>query len=143
MPEEFEINVTGIEDVCKELEQMPTRLVKNAFARALAAASVPVAQSVLARTPVQTGALKQHLLTDIAVSAEGKGGTAKVGFGKFGHIARFVEYGHREIGHKPDKKELGTVSPKPFMRPAVETSAEASIEAFAESIRDSVNGGLK
>jgi HK97 gp10 family phage protein len=143
MSDEFQITVSGIEEVCAALDKMPQRLVKGAYAKALTAASVPVVEALTARTPVDTGDLAAHIKTDIAINAQGKGGRVQVGFGTKGHVARFVEFGHHMIGHEPTKKELGTVQPHPFMRPATETAADAAVEAFADSIRASVNSNLE
>src|SRR4051794_31704975 len=134
MADEFNITVSGIDDVCKELSELPKSITKNVFARALAAAAVPVVQALRARCPVATGELRDHITTDIQIHAEGKGGTAQVGFGNEGYKARFIEYGHRIVGHAPNHKELGAVESKPFMRPATVASAEASITEFAEVV---------
>jgi HK97 gp10 family phage protein len=140
---EFTITISGLEETLAMLEAAPKNIVKGAFGKALTAAAVPVVKAVEVRTPVHTGDLKEHLMTDIAVDANGAGGFAQVGFGNEGHTARLVEYGHRMIGHKPGKKELGTVPAHPFMRPAAAESAEAAVEAFGESLTESLEAGLK
>jgi len=137
---DFRIEIKGIEETCEGLSELPKRLVKHAFAKALAAASVPMVKALEARTPKHTGDLAEHLMTDIQVDAEGRGGRVDIGYGKEGYKARLVEFGHRMVGHKPAKKDLGkAVQPHPFMRPAAAESAEASVEAFDESINESVD----
>ncbi len=133
-----EIQIRGIEEVCALLDSAPSRIVKHAFARALAAAAVPIVQELEARAPAHTGDMKAHLIADIAVDQDGKGGQAQIGFGKQGYIARLVEFGHRMIGHRPNKKELGSVPCHPFMRPAAEAAAQAAVDAFTESMQESL-----
>jgi len=145
MSDEFEIKITGIDEVSANLDELPLRLVKNAYAKALVAGAVPIVQALGARMGFfkeATGEMQAHLVTDIAIDSAGKGGRIQIGFGRLGHIARFVEYGHREIGHKPLSKELGVVQPHPFMRPALETAADAAVDAFATSIKESIDEGL-
>jgi HK97 gp10 family phage protein len=143
MANNVSINVEGIEEVCAALTALPSKLAKNAFTKGLIASAVPVAEAVLARTPEHTGDLKAHLKTDVVIDASGKGGSVQIGFsGKNGSVARWLEYGHREIGHKPLNKDLGSVQPHPFMRPALETAADAAIEAFTESVLESIESGL-
>ena len=143
MAEEFAITVKGVEDTCKGLDQLPRSMVKHAFAKALAAASVPVVRALQARTPKLTGDLVEHITTEISIDAQGRGGRADTGFGKEGWKARLVEYGHRMVGHKPDRKEIGLVAAHVFMAPATSDSADAAVEAFDESLRDSVESGLR
>jgi HK97 gp10 family phage protein len=142
MAEEFSMTVSGIEETCAMLEAAPRNIAKAAFARALAAAAVPVVKALEARTPADTGKLKASIVTDVAVDAAGGGGIASIGFGKQGHVANFVEYGHRMVSHKPHKKEIGTVAPHPFMRPAAAAAAEPAIDAFCESVRESFSVGI-
>jgi hypothetical protein len=112
------ITVTGLEDTLKALTELPNRIVKHAFARAFAAAAVPMVETMTVRTPVDTGDLKEHIQSKIGINSDGKGGTLEVGFyptsititdagGKkhrrqdstASSKARFVEYGHREVSH--------------------------------------------
>jgi Bacteriophage HK97-gp10, putative tail-component len=150
------IKITGIDEVCAMLTAAPKNIVRGAYGKALAAAAVPIVEALEPRIPsrnnlfdeesfrplagtAEEGTLKDALVTDIAIDEEGKGGVLSVGFGgKAGHIANFVEYGHRMIGHKPKLKDLGEVKPYPFMGPAADASADAAIDAFAQSIEESV-----
>jgi HK97 gp10 family phage protein len=143
--EEVEITISGIEEVCEGLTTAPSRIVKHGFAKALTAAAVPIVEALEARTPIETGDLKKHVMTEITVNADSTGGRSKVGFGRFGYIARFVEFGHRSIAHKNGKDSkavLGEVQAHPFMRPAASTSAESAIEAFSESLGDSLRDDI-
>jgi len=142
MADEFSITISGIEETCAMLDKAPRNIVKAAYARALTAAAVPVVEALEARTPVEHGDLKAAVVTDVAIDAVGKGGFASIGFGKEGHVANFVEYGHRMVTHKPNKRTVGAVIAHPFMRPAAAASAEAAVDAFCESVRESMGAGI-
>ena len=143
MSDEASITVTGLEEVCAALTLMPTRLVKHAYARAVAAASAVVVRELVARAPEHTGKMKQHVVSVIAVAADGTGASSYIGFGKHGFKALLVEFGHRMLGHAPSKKELrDPVSARPFMRPTVAACAEEAVTAFADSLAESIRSGL-
>src|ERR1019366_2288273 len=131
----FDIEISGIEEACAMLDRVPVETRKIGFARALAAAAVPVVNELRAWTPVaeypadmyaSPGSLLDNMVTDISIDEAGQGGIASVGFsGGYGHIANFLEYGHRIVAHGAkwaDRmnnylgKLLGEVQPKPFMR---------------------------
>jgi HK97 gp10 family phage protein len=139
---DFDISVQGLEECCANLDKMPVVLAQKAIQPALVAACAPVLQALASTTPVLTGDLLQHLTFQVEMAHDQKGGTASIGFGTDDHLARWIEYGHREVGHEPKLKEEGFKSARPFMRPATEESADASIEAFAASIEASVDAGL-
>lgn len=149
------VRITGIEEVCAFFDAAPKNIVKVAFGKALTAAAVPIVESLESRIPsrnnlfdeesfrslegtAESGTLKDALVTDVALSQDGKGGVASIGFGKMGHVANWVEYGHHLVGHAPGKRQLGEVRPHPFMRPAADSSADAAIEAFAGSIEETM-----
>ena len=142
MAEGYEINIRGIDETCDALTRLPKNVVKNAFAKALAAAAAPMVERLRPATPKHTGDLAAHLMSDIQVDTDGRGGNVSVGFGKEGYKARLVEFGHRMVGHEPNKVEVGLVMPRPFMRPAAAEAAEESTEAFNESITESVDQGI-
>jgi HK97 gp10 family phage protein len=142
MADGFQTSISGIEETVESLSQLPTRLVRGVYGKALTAAVLPVVEALEPRIPVEHGDLKEALASDIAIDADGKGGVAQIGFGKEGWKARLVEFGHRMIGHKPERKDLGEVQQHPFMRPAAAVSAEASIDAFSASLKQSVDEGI-
>jgi hypothetical protein len=137
MPDEFSFNISGIEEACAMLDRVPKETAKVGIARALAAAAVPIVQAVEAVTPEITGDLKKALRTDIGLDTDSYGGYACINFGNQGHVANWVEYGHRMIGHKALGKLRDIhepVVPHPFMRPAAAASGEAAVDAFTETL---------
>lgn len=141
---DFRINIRGIDETCDALTRMPKRMVKTSFAKALAAAAVPVSQALAVRAAKHrvTGEMIAHQVSEIEVDAEGKGGRVSIGFGNQGYKARLVEFGHRMVTHEPKHVEVGLVMPQPFMRPAAADAAEASVEAFDNSLTEDVEAGL-
>jgi|ERR1035441_529188 hypothetical protein len=165
MPEEFSIEVSGIEEACAMLTAAPTLLAKNTFARALSAAAVPVAAGLFEASPIMKdgsvyhnpppGALKAKVMTDVEIDAQGRGGFAQIGFGRLGYVARLVEWGHRMVtrsvfaANKKSGKmnayygpERRPVPAHPFMRGVAVSTGEAAIAAFADSAAESLKAGV-
>jgi hypothetical protein len=134
------IEIDGIEGVVEMLRSAPKAVVAGGFLKGLQAAAKPMEEALDGRVPVESGALKAARVTDITLDSEMRGGSLEIGYGKLGHEATWLEYGHHMVGHRPDKKLLGEVSPKPFMRPAAEASAEAAIDAFSEALMSELQG---
>jgi HK97 gp10 family phage protein len=134
------IEITGIEACCEALKRAPRAAMPAALLKGLTAGGKVIQDAIAVRTPIDTGEMKADLKTKITLDAEFRGGVAEVGFTKQAYKANFVEYGHRMIGHKPAKKDLGKVEAHPFMRPAAEVSKEAAVEAFVEAVMTELEG---
>jgi hypothetical protein len=139
---DFDIKIEGAEEVAELLKTAPKRIVAQSYARGLKAAA-NVLQAEL-EPLIPRGDREPHLadsvVVEVALNADYSGGYAHIGFGKLGYRANFVEYGHRMVTHKPDKEEVGTVEPKPFMRPALAAASEAMIEIFADTVMEQLKG---
>lgn len=144
-----ELIVEGDKEVLAMFDAMPRLLVVEGYLDALQAGAAVIVEELEPRVPirlvesggellVEGGDLKGAIVTAITLDVSAQGGTADVGFGKQGYKARFVEYGHHMVGHKPGKKDLGTVSPHPFMRPAADAAYERSVAVVAASIEKTV-----
>lgn len=151
MPEEF-ITVDGVDELARAWRDAPQKLIPQALLEGFKAAGWVLMGAIEARTPVggkivngastTGGDLISDLDMTIQLDDDFRGGVVKVGFGKDqGYKASWVEYGHRMIGHKPGKKDLGVVQPHPFMRPAAETAAESAVEAFTEAFMAALEAG--
>lgn len=134
------VHITGIEEVQELLVSAPRHIVGTAFLKAFEAADRVIEGELDLRTPEKSGELKAAKTHEITLDSNLRGGLLQIGFGKQGHKALWVEYGHRMVGHKPDKKELGTVEAHPFMRPAANASADRAIEAFADTLIETLKG---
>jgi HK97 gp10 family phage protein len=149
------IRIDGITETVQLLEQAPKNVVARGFLKALDAAGQVIVSEVWPRTPLNLkaavnakhagkGALVGKLDAFIELDSQFRGGTVDVGFGDLGHIALWVEYGHRMVGHgrRGKGKVLGNVKPHPFMRPAFEAAGDRAIEAFATSLEATLRSGI-
>jgi len=152
MPNGYTINISGIEETCAALDQLPKGIVVGGYAKALRKGISVIESAIEAKTPIQLrnsggdlvvegGELKAAIKSTVDVDPGGKGGDAGITFGNQTHIANFVEYGHRMVGHKPGKKQVGQVPAHPFIRPAFDATAEKAIDVFAESLAETVENG--
>ena len=142
---QLDLRITGLEEVQRRLSDLSREIVSGAFPVALERASAVIADEVRTRTPEGAeGLLKRSVRVQTEVDTTRQRGGAVIGFtsqaGDNGipqdHIAEWVEYGHRLVGHKPGKADLGKVAMHPFMRPAFSVSADKAIDAFGEAITD-------
>lgn len=130
------IEIEGVEEVAQMLQTLPKHVVASGFLKAGQAAGKVIKDAVAARTPEKTGDMKAALMMEVELDSDFRGVNVEIGFGKQGYKANFVEYGHRMVGHQPEQKDLGTVEPHPFMRPAAEVSAEGAIDMFSETLME-------
>jgi HK97 gp10 family phage protein len=130
-----DIEITGLQETIRNLGELEDKLAKQALRKALQAGVNVMGNAVMARTPVDTGLLKESVGTAVTVRSDGRSGIASVGFGRQGYVARMIEFGHRIVGHKPKKKDTGKHVPaRPFIRPAFDASAEKAVDAFTAVI---------
>jgi hypothetical protein len=171
------ITITGAQEVMRMLEAAPKALVARSFLKALDAAGQVVVSELWPRVPIDIkaamnkahggshtpkrsktassvqGPLVGKLDAFITLDSQFRGGVVEIGFGGLGHIANWVEYGHRIMGRKPqggkrkkgvrrEGEYLGDVPAHPFMRPAAMASADRAIEAFGEVIAATLKEGI-
>src|SRR3569832_1587020 len=123
MADDFSIRIDGIDEIMKALDAEPKELVRRVFGKAIQASLEPIKAATYARTPVTSNShentpkandagtvevnlyahLRDALKADVTVGEQG--GVGRVHFVAMSYIARFVEYCHREVSHKPEKKE--------------------------------------
>lgn len=129
------IEIEGLEETAALFRDAPKEAIPAALLHGLTAGGRVIEEFMAGRTPDREGDLLADLGTTVTLDSEFRGGVAAVGFSAAqGHVARFVEFGHRMVGHKPEKKELGEVEPHPFMRPSADAAAEEAIEAFDAAV---------
>jgi HK97 gp10 family phage protein len=146
---DLEFNVKGLEEAFKALEQLPAKMEKNILRGAIRAAAKPVAEDARRRAPVLKDADPRRVAGALAKSIRirsvnfiqgmlrggvAAGGGVKVGRGKKAvaadaFYARFVEKGTAKM------------SPRPFLRPAVDTKTPEAIDAATAYIRGRIDAG--
>src|SRR5580658_2791568 len=123
MPKEL-ITIEGLDEVCDLLQRAPKQAVPRALLAGLTAWARVMEVAIVTVTPrraVRSGGDRQlpELFEDlqftVTLDPDSVGGYVEVGFGdELGLVARFVEYGHREVGARMTRaaKELmRTVDP--------------------------------
>jgi len=132
------IRATGIKELTATPGSAPKDIANAGFERAANAAMGVFRAEIEQRTPVVTGELLAALTTQ-TVKLDPPGVVSTIYFGgKQGSVAFWLEYGHREVGHKPGLEELGFVNPQPIFRPAFDVSEGEAVEAFEASIEKTV-----
>lgn len=153
---QFEMN--GVRELIQKLEA--SRAASGpAMRKALRAGGKVIERAMEERAPVldehQPGsdALPPHALRDgirtVSTTEEEQPEVLIGPNAKVAHVARFVEYGHRQV-HGGELKLLGDgrtrgtgmaigeVPPYPFLRPAFEASLSEAEEVIAASLRESL-----
>lgn len=121
------------------LTEAPRLVVATAYVKAMTSAVLIIEAEIWAQCPEREENerdedslhLREAIMHIIEVDSRFRGVHAQIGFGPEGHKALWVEYGHRMVGHKPDKKLLGQVLPHPFIRRAFDSAAPRALAAFA------------
>lgn len=142
-------SVTGIEECCADLLRLKPALGAVAVTRGLHAAGAVIERAIDFKTPTRIKrvggdaeypSLITRLEVRVTMDSQFRGGTVEVGF--WGHgatVAKWVEFGHRMVGHGQGKetrmkawKDAGEamVPAHPFMRPAADLSEEEAVDAF-------------
>lgn len=147
------VTVTGLNEVLAMLTDLPREIVARAWLKALRAGANVMSEYLSSMTPEADEGSRSgqaqandlpHLVDSIVVGLEldsgYRGGIAFVGFGKMGHVALWIEYGHWIVGHKPSKKVLGWYQPHPFMVPVIEAAYEQTLAAFAAALVETLTG---
>jgi hypothetical protein len=131
-------------------EQAPRDLVEVGLPAALTAAAQVFEQSVIERAPAPHEGhsdesiphVKDAVVFDVQVDPVLPVGVARIGFqGQAAHVALWLEYGHRMVGHAPGKQDLGFVEPHPFVRRAFDEGVEPAVDAFQQSISKTFQSG--
>lgn len=149
----MKLTLTGVLDTQRVLAMVQEKMAKQGVRRAVRAGAEVISNAIEERAPVlnaknqgsnalEPGALK----ADIGVRMKTEGGepVAIIGPGSStAHVARFVEYGHRQVSggyskvlgngrvRGPGKVSSKDVPAYPFIRPAFEASAEEARDVFA------------
>lgn len=151
------INVQGLADLHRALQQLPAKIEANVLTGGLRAGANVIAQDAIRRIPEGTGQLKQTVRLStmrrngkvtVAVKAGSRTKVSKKGKISLGaYYAHFVEYGTAPHEIKPKNRKSLVIAgifrelvkhpgarAKPFMRPAFDSQKQAAIEAVRDYI---------
>ena len=149
MAEVVRISVEGLESACSWLDGVAREIAGPAVLKGLTAGGDVIARELRIRTPEQSEGehsedkphLSDSIVVEVVLDSSFRGGYVDIGFGRMGHVAWWVEFGHRMIGHAPKFEVLkgpktpeGVVVPQPFMRPTTEAAAVPAVEAFVAAV---------
>jgi HK97 gp10 family phage protein len=130
------IQITGLSDLEKNLEQFSDRIAKNILRGAVSAGAAVIRNEARLKAPKDTGEMARDIMIKRARDSRGSGLITYHVFvrtGKKSRLAgkkrnvnrdsfywRFVEFGTAKM------------SAKPFMRPAFDTAKERAVQAIKE-----------
>ena len=156
-----ELQVKGLAELHKVLQNLPEELEKKVLRNALRAGANEFKKAAQAKVPVKSGALRKSIRVKTSarkgryrLKATVTAGNAEAFYAhmvEFGTASYYTGSG-KSVGApyeiKPAKSKalafLGMardavvhpgIHPQPFMRPAFDAGSEAAINAFAESVR--------
>ena len=125
------IEIEGLGDLQKLLEQFTGRTQRRLNLNALMAMGRVIVKDAKRRVPVRTGALKKA----ITVKRPRRGNTVKIGFkppaSRYAHL---VEFGTGERVQKKSGRSTGRAAAQPFLRPAIDAQFQAAFEKYGENM---------
>ena len=140
------VHIKGGAELNKFLQQLPAKMEANVLRSAMRAGANVIKDEAKANVPVASGLLRDGLKVSTS-SRRGKV-TAKVkATGKHAHIAPWLEYGtaaHRIVakgkgmyfgGKVVRSVEHPGISPRPFLRPALDSRAQQAVVAVGNAIK--------
>lgn len=151
------VNVKGLSDLAKALDTLPAKIQNNLMRGALrAGAKLVMAEAQhTAAFADRTGALRASLRIGTKLTKTGVMANVSAGKGKKGKdgkkataafYARFIEYGtkpHEIRAKKGGLLAIGVshvhhpgITPRPFLRPALDVTAPAAVQASAQYLRN-------
>ena len=146
------VTVRGIDEVQRLLNELPQIVVAKAFLDGLQAARAVMVTALIANTPEREDSntrpddqspLNESVVAQVTLDGQLRGGSVRVGFGRMGHVALWVEKGHAKVGHKPDKKELGGYTKaNHFMARTIDEVYEEAVAAFGGGIEAALARGI-
>ena len=126
----IEVTIIGMEALRADLKDVSARVAKNAIRAAIRKAGKLVINSAKSKVPVRSGKLRKGITQKVS-SKPGLVQT-KIGFRKKAFYGQFVELGHAVKSHG---KVVGSVSARPFLRPALAENEGQISGAFAGFVR--------
>jgi HK97 gp10 family phage protein len=142
-----EVHVRGLSELQKFLDELPQKVEQNILRSALSAGARVVRDQAKANAPVKTGTLRAGLKVSSRISKGVVTASVKAK-GKHGYLAPWLEYGtsaHKIAGKKGGWLSFGGIfaksvehpgiSPRPFLRPALEARAQDALVAVGEAIK--------
>lgn len=124
------VTVQGTDELRAALRDVSARVATNALRSAIRSAARLVIASAKSRVTVRTGRLRKSISQRVSV----KRGLVqtKIGFLRKGYYGQFVELGYVIKAHG---RIVGSVSARPFLRPALAENESLIADMFAGMVR--------
>jgi len=155
MSDDVTVNIRGLEDLQRKLEEIGHNVAKRGVRQALRAGAVPVREAMAAAAPKDSGFLSEHIDIKTRMDKDELAGAAFIGPNskavyprgevarelarKLGNrfargtkqyfawvVARFLEFGTRKMAKKP------------FMTQGWETSKQSALDAIIQKLKDNL-----
>jgi HK97 gp10 family phage protein len=137
----IQYRMTGLKELLAKLEALPPKLAKRVIRPALQAGAEIIQQEMGILAPRETGFLTTNIAVSVVVHND-LAAEAHIGPDKAAWYGKFAELGtapHTETSKNGKTWSHPGESPRPFMRPAIESKGGEAVQAMADEIRD----GLK
>jgi len=125
------VNVSGLKELNRTLEQLPRKLQDQAVKNAMAAGARKIRDEAKNLVPVRTGTLKENIVVSRTVKKGGKRRSLK------GSVVIGIKDEARFYAHLI---EFGTsqTSAQPFLRPAFDAKHDEALQVIGKKIGDQV-----
>lgn len=134
--ESADVDVRGLSEVIKQLEKFPKEIEKRVVRRELRKASKIILSEAKQRAPRRSGELEKGL--KIRMKAKKGSRWLRSQVRSTARHSHLIEFGHRMVGHKPNKKVVGFVPPTPYLRPAMINNQDRVMSTLGEGVAKSI-----
>lgn len=146
MPDDITIEIQGLDELAKKLDELPYKTAAKIMRPALQASGEVFRQAAAALAPVSPqaahrnavpGELRNSIIAKVRLGTDLDSNSVRIG-----PAHEKAKYTGKERTHSPGVYgmfvEYGTkkMSAHPFMRPAFEAAKERAVEAFVQVVRD-------
>jgi len=158
----LDIQISGLDELQAQLDDLGTKAAERCIRKALRAGAAIEQAAIVERAPVKVGdggILPENALrNDIVVKVKREDDdslSAVVGPDKFtAHVARWVEYGHRQVNggysrktksgkYRGPGKQIGDVPEHPFLRPAWEATQTEVTDTICTTLAAEIEQAAK
>ena len=132
--------VLDAKEVTAMFNDMQARLKRQVLRRALVAAINIIVEEVRNACPDVTGVMQASLGTKVTTDSSGLKGSARIVCNNSqGVVVARVEFGHTNVGHQPELKKLGSVTPPhPFFWNACDRALPLALETYQRVVEESL-----
>lgn len=142
-----DLKITGLAELDRALQDLPAKIERSVLRGGLRAGAKVIEAAARARVPAKSGALRESIRVSMRVR-RGRVAARIIAGNKQAFYAHMVEFGTAHHWIKPrNRKSLFLAGlfrelvdhpgarQKPFMRPALDSSAGPAVDAMASYIR--------